>query len=148
MSLVPVVRVKLVKEGNVRTSEKRYSSPEQVTEMARTFFDDTDREIFAAFYLNGKNQIAGVNEISVGSLNQSIVHPREVFKGAILANAAAVILVHNHPTGDPTPSNEDKEITRRLRDAGDILGIRVLDHVIVGEEETNQFYSFTQHGLL
>ncbi len=83
--------------------------------------------------LNTKNNITGINVVSIGSLNSSLVHPREVFKAAILGNAAAIILAHNHPSGDPSPSPEDLEITRRLVEAGKILGIEVLDHVIIGD---------------
>jgi len=97
--------------------------------------------------LDGKNRITTIHVVSEGSLNQSIVHPRETFKSAILANAAAVILAHNHPSGDTTPSREDREITRRLREAGDILGIKVLDHVIVDTDSGNSF-SFVESGLL
>ena len=83
--------------------------------------------------------------VSIGSLNQSIVHPREVFKTALLSSAAAIILVHQHPTGDPTPSSEDLSITRRLKEAGEIMGIKVLDHIIVGDR---QYQSFVESGLL
>jgi DNA repair protein RadC len=83
--------------------------------------------------------------VSVGSLNQSIVHPREVFKTACLSNAAALILIHQHPSGDSTPSSEDISITRRLKEAGEIMGIKVLDHIIVGDGE---YCSFTERGLL
>jgi len=83
--------------------------------------------------LNTKNQVLAVDTISVGSLNSSLVHPREVFKPAVLKSAAAVILLHNHPSGDATPSSEDMEITRRLAEAGKILGIEVLDHIIIGD---------------
>jgi DNA repair protein RadC len=83
--------------------------------------------------------------VSIGSLNQSIVHPREVFKTALLSNAAAILLLHNHPSGDPAPSQEDLAITRRLIECGDILGIRVLDHIIIGED---CFKSFSEDGLM
>lgn len=85
--------------------------------------------------------------MSQGSLNQSIVHPRETFKAAILANAAAVILAHNHPSGDTAPSREDREITRRLQEAGELLGIKVLDHVIVATDSGN-YLSYVESGLL
>ena len=81
----------------------------------------------------------GFHVCSVGTVGSALVHPREVFKIAILANAAAVILVHNHPSGDPLPSGEDKQITKRIKEAGELMGISVLDHVILGDE---RFYSF------
>ena len=80
--------------------------------------------------------------VSTGSLNQSIVHPRELFKTALLSSAAAVILLHNHPTGDPTPSTEDLTITRRLMEAGDMIGIKILDHIVIGDT----YYSFAERG--
>lgn len=91
-----------------------------------------EKEHFKVILLNIKNHVISVEDISVGSLNSSIVHPREVFKPAIRRSSASMILVHNHPSGDPTPSREDIEITRRLIEAGKILGIEVVDHVIIG----------------
>jgi DNA repair protein RadC len=102
------------------------------------------KEHFVSLLLDGKNRIIAVDKVSVGTLNQSLVHPREVFKTAVLSAAAAIILVHNHPTGDTTPSAEDKDVTTRLKAAGDILGIRILDHVIIGDD----YYSFTEHLLM
>jgi DNA repair protein RadC len=94
--------------------------------------------------LNTKNKVAGAHIISQGSLSASIVHPREVFKAALLNNSASIILAHNHPSGDPEPSREDVETTKRLVEAGEILGIRVLDHVIIGE----QYLSMKEEGLM
>jgi len=96
-------------------------------------------------HLNIKNQIISFEVVSTGSLTSSLVHPREVYKGAILSNAASVIFMHNHPSGDPEPSNDDMEITRRLEKAGNILGIDVLDHIIVA---SGGFYSFRQNKLI
>jgi DNA repair protein RadC len=106
---------------------------------------DAARESFWALLLNGKNQILRIVMISQGSLTNSIVHPREVFHPAIRESAASVILVHNHPSGDPTPSNEDLEITRRLKESGALIGIRVLDHIIIGD---NRYTSFADQGIL
>jgi DNA repair protein RadC len=83
--------------------------------------------------------------VSIGSLNQSIVHPRDTFKTALLSNAAAILCIHQHPTGDPTPSSEDIAITRRLKEAGEIMGIKLLDHIIIGDGE---YLSFVERGLL
>jgi DNA repair protein RadC len=93
---------------------------------------DSDRERFYVILLNTKHHIIGIDLISIGSLSASLVHPREVFKPAILVSAAALVAAHNHPSGDPEPSHEDIEFTRRLARCGELLGIRVLDHVIVG----------------
>jgi len=96
--------------------------------------DAVDREEMWALLLSTKNRVIGLAQVSVGTLDASLVHPREVFKTAILANAASVILVHNHPSGDPAPSPEDRQITERCAAAGKILGIPLLDHVIVGRD--------------
>ena len=100
-----------------------------------------DREQFMILHLDTKNKIIKDEIVSVGTLNASLIHPREIFKSAIKESAYAVILVHNHPSGDPEPSEEDKQITERLFEAGDLLGIKVLDHVIVGKEN---WYGFRE----
>jgi DNA repair protein RadC len=123
----------------------RFTSPRQVFDYFHYKFRDSRKEYFLILLLDGKNRIIRRVQISEGSLNQSIVHPREVFSPAVKESAAALILVHNHPTGDPTPSSEDIAITRRLREAGEIMGIKVLDHIIVGDGE---FMSFVERGLL
>lgn len=122
----------------------RYSAPQQVYETFRFLMEET-KEVFLTLHLDGKNRIIALDMVSIGSLNQSIVHPREVFKSACLSNAAAVILIHQHPTGDPTPSREDISITNRLKESGDLLGIKVLDHIIVGEDA---YHSFVEMGGL
>ncbi|MBE3580046.1 MAG: DNA repair protein RadC [Thermoanaerobacteraceae bacterium] len=104
-----------------------------------------DREHFRTISLNTKNRILAVDNVAVGSLNASLVHPREVFKGPIKRSAAAIILVHNHPSGDPSPSVEDIQVTRRLAEAGRLLGIEVLDHVVLGD---GSFVSMKERGLL
>lgn len=95
---------------------------------------DLKKERFVALYLSTKNALLRMETVSVGSLNGSFIHPREVFKTAILESAASVIIAHNHPSGDPRPSREDEEVTQRLLEAGRLMGIKLLDHVIVGEE--------------
>ena len=95
--------------------------------------------------LDGRNCVMRQSRISQGTLNASLVHPREVFRCAVREAAAALVLVHNHPSGDPTPSREDLEITDRLVEAGRVLGIRVLDHVVIAE---GRFYSFRERGQL
>lgn len=103
------------------------------------------KECFIALYLDTKNQLLREDTVSIGSLSANIVHPREVFKSAILESAAAVILAHNHPSGDATPSGDDIELTKRLLNAGEIIGIKVLDHVVVGD---GQFISLKERGLM
>jgi DNA repair protein RadC len=104
-------------------------------DIARLFIDEMmhyDREHFKAALLNTKNQLLKVVTVSIGSLNASIVHPREILKPAISTSAASIILVHNHPTGDPTPSKEDIDFTNRFAKCGELIGIELLDHVIIG----------------
>lgn len=103
------------------------------------------KECFKVLYLNTKNHLLKEETISIGSLNANIVHPREVFKTAILESAAAVILVHNHPSGDPAPSTDDIDLTKRMIKAGRLIGIEVLDHIIIGD---GTFTSLKEKGLL
>jgi DNA repair protein RadC len=105
--------------------------PEDAARVAAHFIGDDDREVFFVMCLNTKNEVVAVHRCHIGSLNASIVHPREVFKAAILNNAASIIVAHQHPSGDVTPSKEDVEMTRRLAEAGRILGIEVLDHLVI-----------------
>jgi DNA repair protein RadC len=135
-----------VKEGitNYLRSGTRFTAPAQVFETFSFLMRET-KEMFLTLHLDGKNRIVCLDLVSIGSLNQSIVHPREVFKTACLSNAAAVLLIHQHPTGDPSPSQEDISITRRLKEAGEIMGIKVLDHIIVGD---GAYLSFVERGLL
>lgn len=103
------------------------------------------QEHFVCLYLNTKNQVLHKKTVFIGSLNASIVHPREVFKEALKRSAASIICLHNHPSGDPNPSTEDIEVTRRLAEAGKIIGIELLDHIIIGE---NKFVSLKEKGYL
>ncbi len=103
------------------------------------------KEHFLALHLDSKNRILCLDKVSSGSLNASIVHPREVFKTALLSSAAAILFVHNHPSGNPEPSKEDLELTTRLKQAGELLGLRVLDHIIIGED---RYISLADQGLV
>lgn len=109
------------------------STPEDVVRLCGTQLRGLDREHFWALVLSTKNRLLRMVEVSVGSLNASIVHPRELFKEAVRISAASVVVVHNHPSGDPTPSGADLQLTRRLVKAGEVLGIEVLDHVVIGD---------------
>ena len=107
-------------------------------------FPTLEQECFIVLLLNTKNVIIEQQLVSIGIVNSSLVHPREVFKEAIRSNATSVILVHNHPSGDPEPSDEDHQITEIMKKAGKLLGIPVLDHVVIGD---NRYYSFTDKGI-
>ncbi|MBC2919677.1 JAB domain-containing protein [Staphylococcus saprophyticus] len=119
-------------------------SPEDGAEIASRFIGRDDREVFFVMCLNTKNHVVAVHRCHIGSLNASIVHPREVFKSAILNNAASVIVAHQHPSGDITPSMEDISVTKRLEEAGKLLGIEVLDHLVVNNE--GKFISLKEKG--
>ena len=106
---------------------------------------DLDKEMFFALLLDGRHRVAQIERVSVGTLTSSMVHPREVFAPAIRASAAAIIVAHNHPSGDPTPSRQDLEVTARLADVGELVGIRLLDHVILGDPD---FVSLRELGYL
>lgn len=113
--------------------------PEDVVKLVGHRLKHATREHFVVILLNARHEVELVETVSVGSLNASIVHPREVFKPALLQSAASVVLVHNHPSGDPEPSEEDLSITKRLVEAGELLGIGVLDHVIIARRGTVSF---------
>ena len=119
--------------------------PETVVKAIRAGIKDKAKEHFKLILLNPRNKIVGISTISIGTLNASLVHPREVFKDAIKHSAASIVLAHNHPSGDPDPSEDDLTITKRLVEAGRILGIEVIDHIIIVK---NGFFSFKEKGLI
>ncbi|HEV8129891.1 MAG TPA: JAB domain-containing protein [Acidobacteriota bacterium] len=122
-----------------------FSNSRQVFDAYRDFFRGRTHEIFVLLLLNGKNRVLRDEVISQGSLTASLVHPREAFTPAVRHSAAAVIFLHNHPSGDPEPSTEDRQITQRLVECGHLLGVRVLDHIIVGD---GCYFSFLDKGEL
>lgn len=141
-------KLQMVKEKAARYDiNKNVSSPKEVYTALRTVFelDILAEEHLVMFALDTKNKIVGAFDVATGSLNSSIVHPREVFKRALLNNAASIIVAHNHPSGDPTPSSEDINITSRLKECGEILGVKLLDHIIVGDDS---YSSLKEKGLL
>ena len=140
---IPRYRVTLVSEGGHTAPYGVLRDSAAAAATLLPCFVGLDREQFLVCCLDAKNCCIGVNIVSIGTLTLSIVHPREVFKPAILLNAAAIIAVHNHPSGDPTPSPEDQTLTTRLREAGELLGIRLLDHLILGDD---RLYSFADQG--
>ena len=140
-------RLLLVKDGSITTTwDRQVRRSRDVVDLMVPVLADLDREAFWVILLDTKNRATGLNLVSLGSLSATLVHPREVFKPLIVGNAAAGILVHNHPSGDPTPSGEDIALSRRLCEVGDLMGIRVLDHVVVGDG--GAFRSLADDGLL
>lgn len=143
---VNVVSIKMVKESSFLYDIRKINSPADAVELGMKFLEECDREKLLVACLDTKNQINSISTVSVGSLNSSVVHPREVFKTAILSNASSVILFHNHPSGDVTPSAEDINITKRLSEAGKILGINITDHLILSSD--GRYTSLKERGVL
>lgn len=142
---IDIVSIKLVKESSITYLNRVISSPVESAEIVRNFIEDSDREQMVVCCLDTKNQPTSISVIGVGSLNSAIVHPREVYKTAILSNSASIIIAHNHPSGITDPSNEDIILTNRLDEAGKIIGIKLLDHLIIGY---GKYYSFREEGML
>lgn len=142
--------VQLVKEKAklYDIADKTVYSPEDAHHLVNEFLDLQNRtkEHFVIFTLSTKNEVLGVHTIHVGCLNASIVHPREVFQQALLNNAAYIIAFHNHPSGDPTPSEEDIDVTKRLAEVGKIIGIELIDHIVVGRDD--RFVSLKEKGYV
>jgi DNA repair protein RadC len=141
------VREVIVKYGSIvaTVDGEQEISPSRLVGRIRKRLIDEPSELFGVFMLNSRNIAMGWHVVSRGTLTASLVHPREVFRAAIIENAASVILVHNHPSGNAKPSNEDRSVTKRIAAAGRLLGVKVLDHVIVAE---SGYYSFTEEGEL
>ncbi|HHX32208.1 MAG TPA: DNA repair protein RadC [Bacteroidales bacterium] len=147
-TIISLLSLKVIKEKDEKYNlEQRVTRPEVAHDVAIKVLEMHERpeEIMALITLDTKNKITGVFVVSTGTINASLVHPREIFKRAMLQNAASIILMHNHPSGDPDPSVEDIEITRRLVEAGNIIGISILDHVIIGDEYN--FYSMAENSV-
>ena len=146
---VPVYVLQLIKDKPLKVEGDKkpgnISNPRQAADILMEATRYQHKEVFGILMLTTKNSLIGYTVISIGSLNASIVHPREIYLPAIKACASSIILSHNHPSGDPSPSQEDLEVTRRLVDAGNIIGIHVRDHVIIGD---GCFFSFKEKGLL
>jgi DNA repair protein RadC len=144
-SLLPIYHISLIREGSIKHPYQRFSNSKDIFLLGKQLLENSDRESFYVISLDSKNKMIGLNLVSMGSMSTSVVHPREVFKLLIVQSAAAAIFFHNHPSGDPAPSREDREATERLISAGKLLGIRVLDHIIIGSED---YYSFADSGLV
>lgn len=140
---VSLVSLKLVKESSVLYETRKISSPYDAYRLIKNFLIDSDREKFVVACLDVKNQPVNISVVSIGSVSSAIVHPREVFKVAMLSNASKIICFHNHPSGNLKCSKEDENITNRLKECGKILGIELIDHIIVGDNDT--YFSFKEN---
>ena len=135
------VTVMLVEEPLM---EDQVKDSNDISQLLQEYMKYIDREHFVAVFLNGKQRVQSIHEVSVGTLTASMVHPREVFKAAILANAGSIIIAHNHPSGVVMPSEEDIMVTERLKEVGKIIGIDVIDHLIIGRDS---YYSFAENNM-
>jgi len=144
---IPGFRVALVREPGVKLAERPLlTDPAACVPVLAQYIGDADRELFVVAMLTIRHRLLGLHTVAVGCLTSTLVHPREVFKPAILAGSAAIVLAHNHPSGDPEPSADDVALTRRLASAGQLLGIEVLDHLVLCED--GRFVSLRQRGAL
>ena len=143
---IDLVSVKLVREKSISYLQNVISKPHQIAKIFSDLINDSDKEQFVICCLNTKNQPTNISVISIGCLDCTLVHPREVFKVAILSNASAIILGHNHPSGNVEPSVDDKNMTKRICEVGKIHGIKVIDHIIVGYD--NNYLSFRESGYI
>lgn len=139
---VPLVRISMVKEKKVPYTSEVINGSEKAAKLAETILKDADREYLLVISVDSKGRPLAIEIVSIGTVNATLAEPREIFKHAILANAAGIILVHNHPSGDCIPSEEDEEMTRRISESGKLLGIPVRDHVIIGDG----YFSFHEEG--
>lgn len=139
-------RLELVKESACNYGGKEYKikNPWNVECFLRDIYglDRQTEEVLYCICLDVKNKVVGIHEVSRGTLSASLVHPREIFKRALLHNSNKIILAHNHPSGETNPSNEDNNITKRIRDCGELLGIGLIDHVIIGD---GAYYSYKEN---
>jgi DNA repair protein RadC len=133
--LPPVYRISLVRDPNENIFDRpQITGPTSALALARAYLSGADRENFIVLALDTKNRVIGINTVFVGSIDTIVTRQAEIFKSAILCNAAAIIIAHNHPSGDPTPSADDIFTTQKIRDAGEILGIPLVDHLIIGQD--------------
>ena len=143
---VGIVSLKLVKESSVLYETRTVSNSYDAYKLIKNFLIDSDREKFVVACLDTKNQPVNISVVSIGSVNSAIVHPREVFKVAMLSNASKIICFHNHPSGNLKCSKEDENITNRLKECGEILGIELVDHIIVGDND--KYFSFKENCMM
>jgi DNA repair protein RadC len=144
---IPGFRIALVREPGVKLAERPLvRDAHTAAPLLAQYIGEVDREVFVVAMLTVRHRVLGLHTVSVGCLTSSLVHAREVFKPAILSGSAALLLGHNHPSGDPEPSAEDLALTRRLAAAGTLLGIEVLDHLVIGE--AGRFVSLRERGIL
>lgn len=142
---VGIIRLQMVKEQRTLYGMGRLSTPKEAVAAVKPLFEMCDREVTAVMSVDTKCSPLAVEVVSVGGLDACTIDPRIIYKHALLSNAASVLCFHNHPSGDPEPSVADKRMTERLYEAGKILGVRLLDHIIIGDDA---YFSFQEHDML
>ena len=140
---VDIVSLKLVKESSVLYETRKISNPYDAYRLIKNFLVDSDREKFVVVCLDTKSQPVSIEIVSIGTVNSAMVHPREVFKVAVLSNASKIICFHNHPSGSTNFSKEDEVITERLQKCGEILGVELVDHIVIGDYD--KYFSFKEN---
>jgi len=149
MKKIESVKVKLVRESIEWYGNNIVRSPQDGAEIANSYLDGSDRENFIVLGLDTKNKVNFIETVSIGTVNGAMVHPREVFKSLVTGNATSFIVAHNHPSGDVAPSKEDIQVTKRLKEAGELMGITMLDSLIVtGDVTNNEHVSLKEKGYL
>lgn len=148
MKVFTKYKLELIKEESHKYEvDTKISKPQDLVDVLNLVcrINNNTEEVMLLLTLNTKNVITGWFEVSRGSINESIVHPREIFKRALTNNATSIVVAHNHPSGDPNPSKEDINITNRLKECGKLLGINLIDHIIIGDEK---YVSLKEKGII
>ena len=141
---IPVYHVRLVRHARHRVASRQVTDPKTAVDVLRSYLKGADREHVVVILLDARNAIIGINTVSIGTLTAALVHPRELWKPAILASAAGIVMGHNHISGDPTPSQEDRTTAKRAIEAGRLLGIPMVDWLIIGDQ--GRYYSARERG--
>ena len=146
LTKIDIVKIHMVKDGSIEYGKRAIRNPKDLADLGMKFLKHADREIFLLVCLNTRNRINCIHVVSIGTLNSSLVSPREIMKVAILSNAAQLAFIHNHPSGDADPSEDDLLITHRLAECGKLFDIKLLDHVIISDD--GHYQSFREKGLI
>jgi len=143
---IDIVKIHMVKDGTIEYGKRAIRNPKDLADLGLKFLKHADREMFVLVCLNSRNCINCIHVVSIGTVNASLVAPREVFKIALLSNASEVAFIHNHPSGDTDPSEDDLLITRKLAECGKLFDIKLLDHVIISDE--GKYESLLERGII
>ena len=143
---IDIVKIQMVKDGNLEYRTKQIKNPQDLAELGLKFLKKADREMFVLVCLNSRNCINCIQLVSMGTVNATIISPKDVIKAVLLSNAVEMAFIHNHPSGDVEPSEDDLKITHRLAECGKLFDIKLLDHVIISDD--GKYESFLEKGLI